>query len=56
MQQEAKRRAERQSFLLTTIPITVQAAHEPGLDHAPADEHAECKKYYSVITGCPIIK
>lgn len=41
-QQEDKQRAERQSFLLTTIPITQQASHEPGLDHAPGGEdHAE---------------
>ena len=40
-QQEDKQRAERQIFLLTTIPITQQASHEPGLDHAPGEDHAE---------------
>lgn len=40
-QQEDKQRAERQSFLLTTIPITQQASHEPGLDHVPGEDHAE---------------
>lgn len=36
-----KERLERQSFMLTTIPITQQASHEPGLDHAPGEDHAE---------------
>lgn len=40
-QQEDKQRAERQSFLLTTIPITQQASHEPGLDHVPGEDHTE---------------
>lgn len=40
-QQEDKQRAERQSFLLTTIPITQQASHEPAADHAPAEDHTE---------------
>lgn len=44
-QQEDKQRAERQSFLLTTIPITRQASHEPGLDHAPGEDHAEGEKW-----------
>jgi hypothetical protein len=42
-QQEDKQRAERQSFLLTTIPVTQQAAHEPGLDHGPGEDHTEGK-------------
>ncbi|XP_052902471.1 protein unc-80 homolog [Anopheles moucheti] len=41
LQQEDKQRSERQSFLITTIPITQQAAHEPGLDHGPAEDHVE---------------
>lgn len=47
-QQEDKQRAERQSFLLTTIPITQQASHEPGLDHVPGEDHTEglcCSRY-----------
>lgn len=40
-QQLDKQRAERQSFLITTIPITQQASHEPGLDHAPGEDHVE---------------
>ncbi|XP_059612441.1 protein unc-80 homolog isoform X4 [Phlebotomus argentipes] len=40
-QQEDKQRAERQSFMMTTIPITQQAAHEPGLDHGPGEDHME---------------
>lgn len=34
--QDDKKREERENFLLTTIPITIQAAHEPspvGDDH-----------------------
>nr|CAD7443504.1 unnamed protein product [Timema bartmani] len=36
--QEDKKRAERENFLITTIPITVQAAYEPSLYHAVGDE------------------
>ncbi|XP_073952386.1 unc80, NALCN channel complex subunit isoform X3 [Choristoneura fumiferana] len=39
-QRNDKKRAERESFLITTIPITRQAAREPALDHA-ADDHIE---------------
>lgn len=41
-QKEDKQREERQSFLITTIPITQQASHE-RLDHAPGEDHAESK-------------
>lgn len=41
-QQEDKQRAERESFLLTTIPITQQASHAPGVDHT-GDDHNEGK-------------
>lgn len=43
-QRNDKKRAERESFLLTTIPITRQAAREPALDHA-ADDHVERESY-----------
>ncbi|CAH2040543.1 unnamed protein product, partial [Iphiclides podalirius] len=39
-QRNDKKKAERESFLITTIPITRQAAREPALDHA-ADDHVE---------------
>lgn len=39
--QEDKQRAERQSFLITTIAITQQAAHAPGIDHMPGEDHLE---------------
>ncbi|CAK1579375.1 unnamed protein product [Parnassius mnemosyne] len=39
-QRNDKKKAERESFLITTIPITRQAAREPALDHA-ADDHIE---------------
>ncbi|XP_037944678.1 protein unc-80 homolog isoform X2 [Teleopsis dalmanni] len=32
-QQRDKQRAERHSFLITTIPINQQASHEPGMEH-----------------------
>jgi hypothetical protein len=64
--QEDKRRTERENFLITTIPITVQAAYEPSLYHAIGDDHdegisltqltnhdridAEC---YGVVVGTP---
>lgn len=41
-QRNDKKRAERESFLITTIPITRQAAREPALDHA-VDDHIERK-------------
>lgn len=43
-QRNDKKRAERESFLITTIPITRQAAREPALDHA-ADDHVDRKFY-----------
>lgn len=39
--QVEKERLERLSFMLTTIPITQQASHEPGLDHATGEDHTE---------------
>lgn len=39
--QEDKQRAERQSFMITTIAITQQAAHAPGIDHTPGEDHTE---------------
>ena len=39
--QDDKKREEREKFLITTIPITVQAAHEPSLYHTN-EEHEEC--------------
>jgi len=39
--QEDKKRTERENFLITTIPITVQAAYEPSLYHAVGDDHDE---------------
>lgn len=32
-QQQDKQRAERHSFLITTIPLSQQASHEPGMEH-----------------------
>lgn len=39
--QEDKQKAERQSYLITTIAITQQAAHAPGIDHTPGEDHTE---------------
>lgn len=39
--QEDKQKEERESFLITTIPITQQASHEPGLDHGSGEDHVE---------------
>ncbi|KAG5670539.1 hypothetical protein PVAND_000795 [Polypedilum vanderplanki] len=41
-QQEDKQRLERHSFLITTIPVVQQAAHE-RLDHTP-DDHADLEE------------
>ncbi|KAJ8947309.1 hypothetical protein NQ318_004561 [Aromia moschata] len=38
--QDDKKREEREKFLITTIPITMQAAHEPSLHHT-SEEHEE---------------
>lgn len=38
--QDDKKREEREKFLITTIPITMQAAHEPSLYHT-GEEHEE---------------
>ncbi|XP_071051603.1 protein unc-80 homolog isoform X3 [Onthophagus taurus] len=38
--QDDKKREEREKFLITTIPITIQAAHEPSLYHTN-EEHEE---------------
>ncbi|XP_015837453.1 protein unc-80 homolog isoform X13 [Tribolium castaneum] len=38
--QDDKKREERENFLITTIPITIQAAHEPSLYHT-SEEHDE---------------
>ncbi|XP_050510714.1 protein unc-80 homolog isoform X5 [Diabrotica virgifera virgifera] len=38
--QDDKKREERENFLITTIPITIQAAHEPSLYHT-GEEHEE---------------
>lgn len=39
--QEDKKRVERENFLITTIPVTVQAAYQPSLYHAVGDDHDE---------------
>ncbi|XP_042889771.1 protein unc-80 homolog isoform X4 [Penaeus japonicus] len=39
--EEKKRRTERENFLLTTVPVTIQAAYEPALHHVSADDHEE---------------
>ncbi|CAH0559503.1 unnamed protein product [Brassicogethes aeneus] len=38
--QDDKKREERENFLITTIPITIQAAHEPSLYHT-GEDHEE---------------
>lgn len=42
--QENKRREERENFLITTIPVTVQAAYEPSLYHA-VEDHEDAGEY-----------
>ncbi|XP_031332358.1 protein unc-80 homolog isoform X3 [Photinus pyralis] len=39
--EDDKKRAERENFLITTIPITIQAGHEPSLYHTAGEEHEE---------------
>lgn len=40
--QDDKKREERENFLITTIPITIQAGHEPSLYHT-GEDHEEGK-------------
>lgn len=40
--QDDKKREERENFLITTIPITLKAAHEPSLYHT-SEEHEDGK-------------
>ncbi|XP_060802082.1 protein unc-80 homolog isoform X1 [Amyelois transitella] len=49
-QRNDKKRAERESFLITTIPLTRQAAREPALDHA-ADDHIEPPADEELVEG-----
>ncbi|XP_013174007.1 PREDICTED: protein unc-80 homolog isoform X2 [Papilio xuthus] len=49
-QRNDKKKAERESFLITTIPITRQAAREPALDHV-ADDHVEPPADEEVVEG-----
>lgn len=47
--QDDKKREERENFLITTIPITIQAAHEPSLYHTGEDhEEGMCSKLYNL--------
>lgn len=48
--QDDKKREERENFLITTIPITIQAAHEPSLYHT-SEEHEEGLLNNNTITG-----
>lgn len=48
--QDDKKREERENFLITTIPITVQAAYEPspvGDDHDEGMYYVFCMKTYA---------
>lgn len=49
-QQEDKKRLERHSFLITTIPVVQQAAHErldhPDVDHAPDIEEEDTRNIH----------
>ncbi|CAB0018274.1 unnamed protein product, partial [Nesidiocoris tenuis] len=38
---EDKKRLERENFMVTTIPVTIQAAYEPSLHHGAGDDHDE---------------
>lgn len=39
--QEDKKRSERENFLITTIPITEQAAYQTSQVHVVGDDHDE---------------
>ncbi|KAL1497693.1 hypothetical protein ABEB36_008611 [Hypothenemus hampei] len=50
--QDDKKREEREHFFITTIPITMQAAHEPSLYHT-SEEHPEDGDNEENETGPP---
>ncbi|RXG53153.1 Protein unc-80-like protein [Armadillidium vulgare] len=52
--EEAKRRAERENFLLSAVPVTIQAAYEPSLHHVVSEEHEEGEENEIDNTGRPI--
>lgn len=43
--QDDKKREEREKFLITTIPITIQAAHEPSLHHVGEEHEQEGRNF-----------
>lgn len=45
--EDDKKREERENFLITTIPITIQAGHEPSLYHT-GEEHEEGKFFIGI--------
>jgi hypothetical protein len=48
--EEDKKRQEREDFLITTIPITFQAAYEPSLYHAAGEDHDDGTSLKNVLS------
>lgn len=53
--QDDKKREERENFLITTIPITIKAAHEPSLYHTEEHEDGIKIYYYFAQRGFKLI-
>lgn len=39
--EEDRKCSERENFLITAVPVTIQASYEPALHHAGSDDHDE---------------
>lgn len=37
--EEDRKCNERENFLISTVPVTIQASYEPALHHSGADDH-----------------
>lgn len=53
---EDKKRSERENFMVTTIPITTQAAYEPSLHHAVGDDHDEGNTITTILKNLKFIE
>ena len=47
--EEEKRRRERKSFNITSVPILARAAYEPSLYHGASEEPDESKSAHKIV-------
>ncbi|GAB6032279.1 hypothetical protein CHUAL_010920 [Chamberlinius hualienensis] len=53
--EDEKKRVARENFLLTTVPVTMQAAYEPALYHAAAEDHDDLDEDHSDPNQRPVV-